>query len=133
MSRSFIPPLPRPFLCKSKKQKELESTYLGGIALESKVLGVRELGLKQGQDGKGDNISLLDHRVQMSWKQSSGEAEAKHGGSDSSCSINNHFDSYGGASTAPHRVPTLFGRAGVKIQIQYPRVLDIIKQVIRLW
>lgn len=89
------------------------------------MLGVRELGLKQGQDGKGDNISLLDHWVQMSWKLSSGEAEAKHGGSDSSCSINNHFDSYGGASTVSHRAHTMFGRPGV-------RVLDIIKQVIRL-
>ena len=48
------------------------------------MLGVRKLGLKQGQDGKGDNISLQDHRMEVPWKLSSGEAEAKHEGSASS-------------------------------------------------
>lgn len=80
------------------------------------MLGVRELGLKQRQDGKGDTISLLDHRVQMSWKLSSGEAEAKHEGSASSYSINNILTAMVGQALLPTEPPSCLGGLGKGFQ-----------------
>lgn len=119
-----------PWLCafnaKVENKKEVEFTYRKG----SKVLGIRELGLRQGQDGAGDMFLYSTTGC--------GVMETVQWGCRSQtwrlCFFplhHHHCDSYCGANTAPHRAPFTSERPGVRVQIQHPRVPNIINQVIR--